>query len=418
MTPFSNQLTNGTYLSHAWSWGGALVVGWLVAGPSPALADIFHLKEGGQVVGTLVERGEHEEYVVATRRGGTVTLAKSQVEKVERQDEKQVEYERRSRSLPNTVPAHRAMADWCKKEGLSSHNEHHLRQIVALDPNDHAARTSLGYQQFRGRWQTREEVMADRGLTFYDGKYRTGQEIALLQREKEQSAIEASWTRNINLWKGWLGSRRAERAAEAYQLLDEIEDPSAAPALINALRKESDEGTRELFISILGRLDHPAAMRQLIQISIHDHDPQMREFSLEHLLLSNRPIQLTPYVKALRNKNNEIVLRAAEALEKIGDPDAISPLIDALVTRHKFAIDAAPGNMAPTFFSDGAGGGGGGLNMGGPKTVDLDVENVEVRHALVVLSGNQDFGFNQSAWRHWFVSQTMQTEHVDTRRDK
>ena len=69
-------------------------------------------------------------------------------------------------------------------------------------------------------------------------------------------------------------------------------------------------------------------------------------------------MSIVPYVQALRSKDNVIVNRAAEALGTIGDPEAISPLIDALVTTHKYLIQPAGGG-GPGEITAGFGTGGG-----------------------------------------------------------
>jgi hypothetical protein len=131
-----------------------------------------------------------------------------------------------------------------------------------------------------------------------------------------------------------------------------------------------------------------------------------------------RPVSILPYVQALKSKHNVIVNRAAIALERIGDRASISPLIDALVTTHKYQV--APdnsGQMSAGF--DPSGKGGGGLSMGGkgPTFVTQDEQNVAVRQALRKLSGGLDFDFDEVAWRHWYV-EMLSHEHANSRRDE
>jgi hypothetical protein len=128
-------------------------------------------------------------------------------------------------------------------------------------------------------------------------------------------------------------------------------------------------------------------------------------------------VSIIPYVQALKHKNNKVVNLAGEALGRIGDPGAISPLIDALVTTHKYQIQPGSGSggtaIGATF-----GSGGGGLSLGGnkPKIVQKDEENPSVHQALVKLSGKQNFEFDEQAWRAWFVDLQMR-QRVNMRRD-
>lgn len=376
-------------------------------------ADVFELTDGGQVTGVLVERGPDQEYVVRTEQGALVTLSKSQVRKVTEVDEDQLEYQQRSRTMPDTVEAHRRLAEWCKEHQLTSLRDHHLQRVLQLDPDDKEVRKSLGYQLHKGRWLTRDQIMEERGLRMYDGEYRTEQDIALREREKQRITAETDWYHDIVTWRRWLDSRRAE---EAVQNIREIRDPLAAPGIVKLLDREKNPRVRELFQSTLGELKHPAAVQLLVQLSLEDPDREVRQQCLDHLLRVHQPITITPYVKALKDSDNAIVLRAAEALQRIGNTAAISPLIDALVTTHRVANpDAPPGEFNASFSPTG---GGGGFSFGGGnKIYKEDKQNLAVWRALVELSGGQNFEYNERAWRRWFVNQ-QKHEHVDARRDE
>lgn len=381
---------------------------------SAVRADVFELSDGGQVRGILLERGQNGEYVIRTDSGAQLTLDRSQVRKVTPVNDDLLEYNQRSRSMPDTVEAHRQLAQWCREHGLSKQSELHLRRILQLDPSDADARQSLGYQEFQGRWLTRDQIMELRGLRMYDGAYRTEQDIALREREKKRDAAETNWYRNIVLWRRWLDDRRAD---EALEHLRDIHDPCAAPALVKLLDKEENPRVRELYLSVLGELKHPAAVQKLVAMSLEEPGHEFRQRCLDYLLRVHQPVSLTPYVKALKSPDNAIVLRAAEALERIGDPAAISPLIDALVTTHKYDNpDAAPGEFNASFSPTG-GGAGFAFGGGGNKIIKVDQQNPEVRMALIELSGGQDFQFNERAWRRWFVNEQIH-DNVDARRDE
>jgi hypothetical protein len=225
---------------------------------------------------------------------------------------------------------------------------------------------------------------------------------------------EAEWFRQIRIWRGWLDDRRA---AEAHNSITSITDPDAAPALIRLLDKENNQEVRDLYLGTLAELHHPGVPRTLVAFSLDDPLEYVRMRAIDYLLRYHRPVSITPYVKTLGSKDNEMVNRAAQALQELGNPEAISPLIDALVTRHRFKnLDAPPGDMN-VGMSTAPGGGGGGLSMGGgPKVINKDLPNVSVRLALNELSGGQDFGFDELVWLRWYVTEQSR-EFVDTRRD-
>jgi hypothetical protein len=375
-------------------------------------ADVFHLADGGEVVGTLIERGDKNEYVIQTKLGARITLTHKQVKNVDRQDAQQTDYESRSRALPDTVAAHRSLAAWCKEHQLPELADHHLKRILELDPQDEQARTSLGYQQYHGKWLSRDDIMAARGMRYYEGTYRTEQDIELRERDKEFQNAEIEWIRQLQLWRRWLDSRRAE---EAQANLLQITDPAAATSVVQMLRRERDEDVRQMWMEILGQIHHPATMRELIQLSITEPLRDTRVRCIESLLGMNENIDIQPYVKALKSKDNQTVNVAADALGRIGNAEAISPLIDALVTTHRLQVSGG-GNIGASFSPNG----GAGLSAGGPTFVDEDVNNPEVRRALMTLSKGQDFEYDEKAWSNWYVNERMikQQPLIDPRRDQ
>ncbi len=389
-------------------------------GVSHVWGDIFQLRSGGQVTGVIIDRGKQGEYVVQSEQGAIVTLSRRQVKKVVPQDKIDLQYAERSRAMPDTVDAHRELATWCKENRLSKLTKHHLQRIIELDPTDEAARLSLGYQQHHGRWMTRDGIMAARGLRKYAGDFRTPQDIALSERTKKREQAEADWFRKIRIWVSWLNDRRAEEAAD---LIANVKDPYAAKQIVKLLDREDNQRVRDLLTATLAELKHPAATTALVNFSILEPDREVRLQCLEYLMQYHQPISLKPYINALKDRDNEIVNRAAEALLRLEDPRAISPLIDALVTTHKFKNPNAPiGNMGASFSPKGSGpggGGGGGLNMGGNKNkvFKRDLKNLKVREALVELSGGLDYDYDERLWRRWFVNEQIH-DFVDTRRDQ
>ena len=73
--------------------------------------------------------------------------------------------------------------------------------------------------------------------------------------------------------------------------------------------------------------------------------------------------------------------------------------------------------MSAGFDPSGAGGGGFSFGGNGPKVIERTQENIRVLRALATLSGNQDFGYDQLAWRRWFVDRQMH-DRVNSRRDE
>jgi hypothetical protein len=388
---------------------------------TPVRGDVFELKDGGQVVGDVVERTSGGDYVIRSAGGVETKIAQAQVQRLVPQTAAAAEHERRSRTAPDTVDAHRELAEWCRQHELAEEAELHLERVIELDPSDEEARLALGYQRVGDRWLTRDQLMTARGLVFHEGRWRTPQDVAVRQRDSAEGNVEAEWHSKLRLWRGWLDGNRAERVEEARQLISAIDDPRAAPALVKLLDDEDDEWKFDLVLATLGRLNDPLVAQTLVAYSLEDDDPEIRARCVDYLTGGERPVSLFPYIQALRSKENYLVNRAGEALGAIGDPAAISPLIDALVTRHKYEVQPGGPGGGPGGISAGfdPGGGSGGFSFGGngPKIIQKDEENLGVLRALTKLSGGQNFDYDERAWRHWFVDQQMR-QQANARRDQ
>jgi hypothetical protein len=387
-------------------------------------ADVYELNDGGQIVGELVERSDRGVYVIRTPDGVETTIDRSQLKRLVVQDETALEYQRRSRSAADTAEAHRALAAWCREHDLPREADHHLRRVIELDPDDDEARRSLDFQRVGDRWLNREDLMRVRGFVLFEGEWRSPQDVAIRQRDATIGDSEASWFVKLRRWRGWLDNRREERVAEAQGSFAAINDSQAAPALVKLLDDEEDDWAFDIMLAALGRLDHPLAIQTLVAYSLeyeHTNKARAAEVRLDclgYLTGRARPVSILPYVQALKDKDNLVVNRAGEALRQLGDPAAISPLIDALVTTHKYEISAGnPGQMQAGFSPSGTGGGGLSMGGNGPKIEPRDEENIRVHNALVKLSGGQNFDYDELAWRHWYV-ELLSRQHANARRDE
>ena len=96
----------------------------------------------------------------------------------------------------------------------------------------------------------------------------------------------------------------------------------------------------------------------------------------------------------------------------------ILPLINALVTEHKYMVQQGgpPGSMSATFSPNG-GPGAGGMSMGSKaQLIKKKQENSSVRGALTTLHPGVNFGYDIEAWRGWYIKNQTSTS-ADLRRD-
>lgn len=385
-----------------------------------ACADVFELTGGGRLEGKLLPADDASKLncTIELSAGGRVTVARSQIAKIEIVTDAVAEYQKLARTSPDTVDAHWQLSEWCREHKLREERRQHLDRIIELNPNHADARAALGFHQKNGQWMNRDDVMASRGLVLFDSKYVTPQQVELLKQQKESKVTQADWANRIELLRRRLIGKRQDLANEAETEIRSIQDPQAASAIVDTLRRENVLQLKHLWIETAARLNHHVALDALVQLSLYDQDDEIRHQCLEHLIKSRRPGLITPYIRALKDKDNVIVNRAGAALGQIGDRDAIGPLIDALITKHKIKVsDANPDQHAYNFSNDGSGGGA--FSFGGssaPQVVVQSLRNRAVLDALLNLSGNANFEYDQVQWRGWLAAQAKAMA-VDVRRD-
>jgi hypothetical protein len=380
-----------------------------------ALGEVFELVEGGQVTGELLnpDQSPRTTYQIRPSIGGQIELNAAIVKKVSKQSDSVDQYATRAAATADTPEAQLELAGWCRKQGLTAERKKHLQRVIVLDPNNRTARSALGYTKYQGQWFTQEELMSSRGFERYKGSWRTTQEINLLKRRKEAKDSNRNWRQRIRKIQGQLGGTRHD-AAQAE--LESITSPEAIGPLFLALRDDRRREMQVLYARALLRIKDRSALFAVAESVVDDPDREVRLNSLDELLKikpSDERDELTAYfISWLRDKDNQKVNHAADALEKLADPHAIGPLIDSLVTVHQFKLQKGkPGQTSAGFSSDG----GGGMSMGSStKIMKVPMENRSVLEALLKLT-NVNFMYDVDAWRDWFEAGRKRTA-FDARR--
>jgi hypothetical protein len=394
---------------------GLLAAAWLMA-PRGALGEIFVLDNGGRIEGDVLNPKEspRKRYVIKTTAGVQMTLDKAQVKQVIHRTDDEIEYDKVRPKFPDTVEGQWGLAEWCRERNLSRLRATHLERIIELDPDHEKARQALHYRRVGGEWKTQTQEMEEQGYVHYKGKWRTSQEVAIMERSRKTELAVKEWKGRLKRWRDWLERGRVD---EAVEQIDGITDPFAIPALESALKNDSNDEHRRRYIEALARIGTPSSWRVLCMVAIEDETEEVRLTCLDHLEEHPSEAFVDYFVGRLRDKNNAIVNRAAMGLARMKDPTAISPLIDHLITEHKFLISPPSGGVQGGFYK-GPAGSGGSFNFGDQpaKYITKRIENQDVLASLVQLTGGVNFSFEVSAWKKWYASR-KKAQSLNGRRD-
>jgi len=379
-------------------------------------ADTFILESGGQIEGQWLNRDEQPPTRYQIRQGAiTLTLPLGQVREAIRQSPAEAEYAARAPAVADTASAQWELAEWCRKNGLKPQREIHLRRVIELEPNHQHARFALGFQYIKGEWTTQADSRRQEGYELYRGKWRTSQEIEILESRARNELAEKEWLSRLKKWRRELDDRDKSRLAR--ESLSAINDPIAVGPLGDYLARERVRGVKALYIDVLARINNHQAHRVLVEQALGDPDEEVFFYCLDKLVFIQPPHIAEPFIAALKDNNNVRVNRGATALGRLRDKTAISPLIDALTTTHSRVINNGPGAEATT-----AGFANGTAFMKKGDAAELQVFHIQNQPVLDALSKltSVNFGFDQKGWRYWYAQDKVAREAsqatVDTRR--
>jgi len=328
-------------------------------------------------------------------------------------------YEQWLPKMPQTVEGHWKMAEECRKRWLKEQREHHLGEIVKLDPDHEQARYGLGYSRVDDRWVKTDEWMTSRGYIRYRGDWRIPQDVMLEKAAEEIAKRQREWKEKVNNWRTWIIKGRGKEQ-DAIDAIRAIDDPGAAAALAAILKNEKERrDLRMLVIGVMGKLRSPIAVGAFVERAMKDPDANIRDACLDQLAKFGTDQAAYAFQKMLESSDNKIVNRAAYCLGSLGKPEATLALINSLITEHKFLIQpggGGPGRMN-VGFGNNPGGGGNAFGVGGrPKLVKQPLKNENVLNALIALNPGVNFSYNIEAWKAWFIDR-HQPPPEDLRRD-
>jgi len=158
--------------------------------------------------------------------------------------------------------SHEKLGTWCQEQGLKDQALAHFTMAVQLDPYRETTWKHLGYIKRRGRWMSHEQIAAD-------------------DRETDaQRKADKHWEPLLRKWKGWLGEKI--RRVEAEELLATVVEPGAVHSIMRVLG--SGPADQQLIaISMLRRIDAPAASKELARLAVFNNSESVRRAAMAAL---------------------------------------------------------------------------------------------------------------------------------------
>ena len=244
--------------------------------------------------------------------------------------------------------------------------------------------------------------MRQQGYIRHQGRWRTVQEVAVLEANEQVEQEEIQWRTKITRWEDAI-LRNRPTAPDAIKSIREIKDYRATKTLAERLNEPKlPREMKLMYLDVLTEIGGNVPVQAMLKCITEDPDDVMQQRCLDQLREWQSRTAMHFFTSLLRSNDNKTVNSAANALGSLAMKDATLPLIEALTTTHKFQVGG--GNNVNAGFS-GNQPGLGGLQFGGkPKIVEREIQNRAALSALLSLVPEGiNYGLNEDQWMNWYI---------------
>ena len=162
-----------------------------------------------------------------------------------------------------------------------------------------------------GKWVSREELMASRGMVRYRGRYMTPQRREDLEAASAGAAAYRKWFTQIRTWHKWLRNSDARQQVRGQSELGRIRDPSAVVPLVRILGRDDAAAIRVLLAGVLGGIPGPDPVGPLVVMALRDGDYDVRGAARKAIGPKRMGAAVPFAIAGLGDSSNAVVRRAA-----------------------------------------------------------------------------------------------------------
>ncbi len=384
------------------------------------LKDSVSLRSGSKLYGEILKQDKNENgrefTIIKTEAGSTLKLDSRFVEKTHVLDEIDRLYNNKIEIIEDTPEGHWSAVSWCVKQSSGKNRfkdqlDFHYHRIMELDPNDTKVKQRLGYKyiESQNRWVPESLYYQSLGYVRKGTGWAPSLQLTINENGEANNDYLGERKKRYATWKrfrkkfesGANNVSEAELANDLYAFCD----GAAVPFIFNDAKRDRSGRFRSLFIEAFGKVPTNAATQALVYFSVEDPVQQNRERALDllqqpHYNQAYAASHLSRYFDTKKYPNRALQI-AAFNIGELEAEGAILPLIGVLSTKHVISPGDDPGRINQSvdpltgdINTFGVG------NNSAPTSVVIDNENVTA--ALRKITG-QDYGFNQLAWKRWYI---------------
>ena len=386
-----------------------------------ASADIFVLRDGGQIEGDEISR---DDALIQIRTASAqVSVPIDQVLRVDKPNPALAAYRKLAGEYPPTAAGHYKLALWCREQNLPDQARQEFKAALAADPNFVDAHKALGHVQIGDVWlepgAKPAPPLPDTANTVRSPTTRPAdpaqamQNARLAVRDSDRDLVtllRAEWYKRIrSIRVNYLTGSSRDQFSQGAEMLLAIRDPLAVEPMIQLLANGSAE-QRKLLIAAIADFRTSSATMALLEASVLDNDAEVRRLATAALATRSDPRIATTLLRWLASDDEDVVRNAAGAIGRMKIVDAVPALARELTGKDSRRVPVA--TMVPTvrgYFIDATGQwqpitwGRRATDPFGPayKTVAVTVYRTAVQEALIAITG-ENHGFDSDAWLDWY----------------
>ncbi len=378
-----------------------------------ASADVVELRDGGVIVGKVLNPQQGALVKIETEDGTTLEIDRKLV-KIRQTMDRDLEYAKKVSGKTDSLEDHRSIVEECMAQQMVSLANAHRERIVELDPADRSSWENLRYfkDEATGKYLRREVVMYRRGKLKGDkGKWYTWEEKALLDWDQKTKLQRVAAEKELDARiKGLNGNAVKKAESEAY--FRNLNNPQLIGKLAKLFREDASSD-RGFYLGLLKQMPIQSVAPAMIRIALEDRDIVVVNECLDFLASGDdqvREMAVNGFAANLGNKSKRD--RAAYCMMPFNDKRFIGVLINSLLSSDMVQPAGPPGGL-----NVGVGNNGGvALANGAPAAQQRINQHKDVLAALQNLT-QENFGFDVLEWRRWFA-RAYAFENLDLRRDE
>ena len=215
---------------------------------------------------------------------------------------------------------------WAQGNNLSADARAAFERAIELDADHAGARQELGHVKSGDDWLTLEEAMEAKGMVLREGRWILREEAEVMDLPATQRELRRADQAKVRKLLDTYAAGGDRAKRFARESLGTIADANKLEPMAFALRSRNED-LRVLAAEELGQIGNRRALRPLLHRAVYDPSEEVRHASIDAAKAIGDPNLIVPLVRALGAENPTMRMNAAAAISRAGDVRGVRYLV-------------------------------------------------------------------------------------------